>query len=323
MVNAELEAKSPQRRPIFEPTSPERFSRLFFVIVLSYESRRSARGPALAKPDFMVRFWGVRGSIACPGPGTVRYGGNTACVEIRCGGKLFIFDSGSGIRLLGNALLKGRQPRDFDLFFTHTHLDHCHGLPFFAPCYDARNRIRVWAGHLKPDADIEGVLGKMMAAPLFPIPMDIFSAKIEFHDFSAGESFHPHSGITLRTGMLNHPNRATGYRIEHNGKAVAYITDTEQDAGRLDNNVLQLVDRADVMIYDATYTDEEYPTHRHWGHSTWQEGVRLANAAQVKTLVLFHHDPDHDDAFMDRVAAEAERTRPGTVVAQEGLVLER
>jgi phosphoribosyl 1,2-cyclic phosphodiesterase len=275
----------------------------------------------LASPDFMVRFWGVRGSIACPGAGTARYGGNTSCVEVRCADQLFIFDAGSGLRLLGNELLKGGQPHDFDLFFTHTHLDHCHGLPFFAPCYDARNRIRVWAGHLKPDAGIEGVLGKMMAPPLFPIPLDIFSAKLEFNDFAAGESLVTPPGVALRTGILNHPNRATGYRLEHGGKAVAYITDTEHEPGRLDAEVLQLVDRADAMIYDCTYTDDEFPTHRHWGHSTWQEAVRLANAAGVKTLVLFHHDPDHDDTFMDRVAAEAAAARPGTVVAYEGLTL--
>jgi phosphoribosyl 1,2-cyclic phosphodiesterase len=275
----------------------------------------------VANPDFMVRFWGVRGSIACPGPQTMRYGGNTSCIEIRCGGQLFIFDGGSGLRQLGNELMKGGQPREFDLFYTHTHLDHCHGLPFFAPCYDPRNRIRVWAGHLKPDAGIAAILGKMMSAPLFPIPISIFTAKLDFNDFTAGESLTPHVGMTLFTGPLNHPNRATGYRLECDGKAVAYITDTEHEPGRLDRNILKLIDRADVMIYDSTYTDEEYPTHRNWGHSTWQEGVRLADAAQVKTLVLFHHDPDHDDVFMDGVAAEAAKVRPGTIVAHEGLVL--
>jgi phosphoribosyl 1,2-cyclic phosphodiesterase len=274
----------------------------------------------LVHSDYSVRFWGVRGSIACPGPDTVRYGGNTSCVEIRCGTHLMVFDGGTGLRLLGNELIRGGQPADLDLFYSHTHFDHICGLPFFAPCYDRQSKIRIWAGHLNGKG-IEAVLNNMMIAPLFPIPMGIFTAKIEFIDFTAGQVLVPQPGIRLSTGPLNHPNDATGYRIEYGGKIVAYITDTEHRPDALDPNVLKLIDRADVMIYDASYTDAEYLDHRDWGHSTWEEGVRLANAAGVKTLVIYHHDPGHDDDFMDQVAADAAIARPGTIVAQEGLVL--
>lgn len=272
-------------------------------------------------PEFMVRFWGVRGSIACPGPETVRYGGNTSCVEVRCGEHVLIFDGGSGLRALGEALVKHPNPANVDLFYSHTHLDHIIGLPFFAPAYDSKSQIRIWAGHLKPASNIESVLERMMSAPLFPIPIDIFTAKLTFLDFVAGESLVPHPGIEVRTGPLNHPNGATGYRVEYAGKVLAYITDTEHHQGRRDRNVLRLVQDADLMIYDCTFTDREYPAHRNWGHSTWQEGVRIANQANVARVVIFHHDPDHNDAFMDRVAAAAEKRRPGTVVAKEGMVL--
>ncbi len=274
----------------------------------------------MGQADCTVRFWGVRGSIACPGPDTVRYGGNTSCVEIRCGERRLIFDGGTGLRLLGNEVTKSGEATELDLFYSHTHFDHICGLPFFAPCYDARAKLRIWAGHLN-GVGIESVLNNMMIAPLFPIPMGIFTAQISFVDFAAGESLAPHPGIRIGTAPLNHPNGATGYRIEYGGKIVSYITDTEHRPGGLDHNVLNLVDHADVMIYDATYTDAEYPAHKDWGHSTWEEGVRLADAAAVRTLVVFHHDPGHDDAFMDEVAADAAAARPGTVVAQEGLVL--
>jgi phosphoribosyl 1,2-cyclic phosphodiesterase len=274
----------------------------------------------LVHRDYTVRFWGVRGSIACPGPDTVRYGGNTSCVEVRCGDRRLIFDGGTGLRLLGHELMRTGEPAELDLFYSHTHFDHICGLPFFAPCYDAHSSIRIWAGHLN-GTGIETVLNSMMVAPLFPIPMGIFTAKISFVDFAAGEWLAPHPGIRLGTAPLNHPNGATGYRIEYGGRVVAYITDTEHRPEGRDANVLGLIDRADVMIYDATYTDAEYPAHKDWGHSTWEEGVRLANAASVGTLVIFHHDPGHDDEFMDRVAADAAVARPGTIVAQEGLVL--
>jgi phosphoribosyl 1,2-cyclic phosphodiesterase len=276
----------------------------------------------LAQADLTIRFWGVRGSIPCPGPETVRYGGNTSCVEIRCGRHRMVFDGGSGLRPLGNALVAEGKAVNLDLFYSHTHLDHIVGLPFFAPAYSAGNRIRFWAGHLQPSGlDIRSVLKKMMSAPLFPIPIDILTARLEFQDFTAGETLTPHPGVKLVTAPLNHPNGATGYRVEFAGKAVAYITDTEHQPGESDPAVLKLMHGADVVIYDSTYTDDEYPTHQNWGHSTWEEGVRLAREARVKQFVIFHHDPGHDDATMDQIAADAAKAYPGTIVAREGMVL--
>lgn len=269
-----------------------------------------------------MRFWGVRGSIACPGPDTVRYGGNTSCVEIRCGEHLIIFDGGTGLRPLGRTLDANGKKADLDIFFSHTHHDHIGGMLFFSPCYAAGNQLRVWAGHLKPAGkNIKDVLKTMMSPPLFPVPVDIFAAQIEFIDFSAGETLKPYPDVTLKTAPLNHPNGATGYRLEFAGKSVVYLTDVEHLPGESDPNVLSLMQRADIAIYDCTYDGPEFDKHRGWGHSTWQEGLRLADEAKVKQFVIFHHDPDHDDAFMDRIAAAAEKQRPGTVVAKEGMTL--
>lgn len=275
--------------------------------------------------DFSVQFWGVRGSIACPGPDTVRYGGNTSCLEIRCGGRLFIFDAGTGLRLLGQALMKkslsDRGDIDAHLFLTHTHFDHICGLPFFAPLFVPGNHFRLAAGHLKPETDLKQVLVEMMMAPLFPVPPSIFQAQVSYTDFTAGETQSPGDGVVIRTAPLNHPDRATGYRVEYGGRSICYITDTEHVIGAPDQNILGLIQGADLVIYDSTYTDDEYPAYAGFGHSTWQEGVRLADAAAVKTLVIFHHEPTHDDDRMDAIAAEAEAMRPGTIVAREGMVL--
>ncbi|MCK6452555.1 MAG: MBL fold metallo-hydrolase [Alphaproteobacteria bacterium] len=269
---------------------------------------------------FFVRFWGVRGSIAVPGPSTARYGGNTSCLEIRCGSELLIFDAGTGLRPLGNSLAPNGAV-DADLFLTHTHFDHVNGLPFFVPMFIKGNRFRLWAGHLIPQYTLKYVLSEMMIAPLFPAPVEVFQADISYHDFNAGETLHPKRGVALRTAALNHPNNATGYRVEYGGKSICYITDTEHYVDRIDERVVDLVRGADLMIYDGTYTDQEYPRFKGWGHSTWQQGIAVANAAGVKTYVIFHHDPSHDDAFMDKIQAEAEAARPGTLVAREGMTL--
>ena len=266
-----------------------------------------------------VRFWGVRGSIACPGPATLRYGGNTPCVEVRCGGHTLIFDAGTGIRPLGNALVQAANTSDFDIFLSHGHIDHVIGLPFFAPLFVEDQVVRVWAGNLQPAGGVREAVRKLMSFPFFPLQVDALHAELEFHDFRAGETLTPRPGITLRTAALNHPGGAIGYRIEYGGRSVAYVTDIELGDGPIDPGLLELTRNAALVILDTTYIDKELPSHVGWGHSTWQQGLRLAKAANAGKLCLFHHDADHDDAFMDRVAAAAEAARPGTIVAREGL----
>jgi phosphoribosyl 1,2-cyclic phosphodiesterase len=274
-----------------------------------------------------VRFWGVRGSISCAGPEYTRYGGNTSCLEVTAGGRRLIFDAGTGIRTLGLELAR-QAPLDIDIYFTHTHLDHISGLTFFAPLYDQRNSVRMWAGHLEAPYTLKKVVSNLMQAPIYPVTLEIFQASIGFKEFTAGDALMCGT-VAMRTAPLNHPNGATGYRVEYGGKSICYITDTEHREGGLDKTIVDLCRGADLMIYDSSYTDEEYPRYKGWGHSTWQEAVRIADAAGVGTVVLFHHDPSHDDAFMDDVARKAAALRPGSapgglprvIVAHEGLTL--
>ena len=266
--------------------------------------------------DFYVRFWGVRGSIASSGPDTLRYGGNTSCLEVRCGQRLLVFDAGTGARLLGQAL--SAEPLDFDHFFSHTHCDHIVGLPFFVPFYRKGANIRIRAGHLSPPHTMESTLHLFMSAPLFPVPFNVFRADIKFDNFTAGDTLDLGDGIKVRTARLNHPNGATGYRVCYQGKSICYVTDTEHTPGTPDQNILGLIEGADIVIYDSTYNDAEFPTYVGWGHSTWQEGMRLAEAANVGRLVIFHHEPGRSDDALDAVAIEAKEMFAGAEVAREG-----
>ena len=269
---------------------------------------------------FGVRFWGVRGSIACPSLDHMKYGGNTSCVEVEVGHHRFILDAGTGIRELGKLCLK-KDVRTIHLLLTHTHWDHINGLPFFRPAYHSHRHLRVMAGHLKHQGGVHGALSLLMNDPMFPVPLEAMKAIVEFVDFEAGDDFQLYPDVVIRTAPLNHPNGATGYRIEHNGRAVCYVTDTEHVRGEPDQNILRLIEGADLVIYDSTYTEEEYPHHIGWGHSTWNEGMRLCRAAGAGRLVIFHHEPDHDDAFMDRLQAEATAAWDSVVVAREGMML--
>ena len=271
--------------------------------------------------QFIIHVWGVRGSIACPGAATVRYGGNTPCVEMLVGGYRLIFDAGTGIHVLGQSLLS-HLPVSGHLFFSHSHWDHIQGFPFFSPAFMEGNEFDIYGGVIPRGVTIEQRLQDQMKQPNFPVPLQVMGANLRFHHLDYGDKVNL-ADVTVSTGLLNHPGEAMGYRVSWGDFAVAYITDTEHFPDRLDRNVLELVDQADVLIYDCTYTDQEYnhpqTSKIGWGHSTWQEGVKIAQAAQVKKLVIFHHDPSHDDKFMDAIELQSTQAFPGSIVAREGM----
>jgi phosphoribosyl 1,2-cyclic phosphodiesterase len=274
--------------------------------------------------QFTAYFWGVRGSIACPGQSTVRYGGNTSCVEVQVSGHRLIFDGGTGLRVLGQSLLP-QMPVEAHVFFTHSHWDHIQGFPFFVPAFVKGNRFHIYGAVAPNGSTIEQRLNDQMLHPNFPVPLQIMGADLKFYDIEAGESVRV-GDVLVESALLNHPGEAVGYRVNWQNQAIAYITDTEHFPDRLDENVLWLARNADVLIYDSTYTDEEYYSERSskvgWGHSTWQEAVKIAKAADVKKLVIFHHDPLHDDDFMDQIKENTARHFPNSVVAWEGLKLD-
>lgn len=273
---------------------------------------------------FQIKFWGVRGSIPCPGSETVRYGGNTSCVEMHVGRERLIFDGGTGLRILGQSLM-AENPVKAHLFFTHSHWDHIQGFPFFIPAFIKGNSFKIYAVPSPNGATMKQRLHDQMLHPNFPVPLQIMQADLEFYNLEMGETLHC-GDVTVETRGLNHPGESVGYRVNWQGLSAAYITDTEHFPDRLDDNVLALARQADVMIIDATYTDEEYNDPKYskvgWGHSTWQEAIKIAKAAQVKQLVLFHHDPAHNDDFLDRIGEQATMIFPQTILAREGLSIE-
>ncbi len=273
---------------------------------------------------FEVVFWGVRGSIPTPGKDTVRYGGNTSCVEMRVGGKRLIFDGGTGIRLLGRSLLDVDALTAY-LFFTHYHWDHIQGVPLFDPLYAEGNCLHIH-GVVPPDAGSmeEHFNDRILHIGRSPVPLPQLRADLKFHDLTHGEAFQI-GDVHIELGDLNHPNGAIGYRVTWQGKTAVYCTDTEHLPDHLDENVLTLARDADILIYDAMYTDEEYYNPKSpkigWGHSTWQEGLKVAKAANVKQLVVFHHEPNHSDDLLDDIASQLGQLCEHSCLAHEGLVL--
>lgn len=273
---------------------------------------------------FWVKFWGVRGSVPTPGSGTVRYGGNTSCVEMRLGKKRLIFDGGTGLRVLGMSLLK-EMPVEAYLFFSHTHWDHIQGFPFFVPAFIPVNQFHIYGAITPNGATIYDRLCDQMNNPNFPVPIQVMQSEMKFHDLVPGDRLTLDDEITIETAPLNYPNIAVGYRITWQGKTAVYCPDTEHFPDRMDDNVLRLARDADLLIYDATYTNEEYYDHHApkigWGHSTWEVGVAIAKQAGVKQIVMFQHDPSHDDNFLDQVQADVKAQFSNGLVAREGMCL--
>ncbi len=269
---------------------------------------------------FQVRFWGVRGSIPAPGPKTQRYGGNTPCVEMRCGDELLIFDLGTGVRVLGDALVAAGGPARASIFLSHYHYDHLQGLPFFTPIFNPKNAFTVY-GAPRDGRSVKEVLAGQMVQPYFPVTAEqVFKAQMTYKDLGSGQVLEL-GPARIRTLDLNHPGGNLGYRVECGGKSVVYATDVEHGCAG-DKDLVEFARDADVLIIDAMYTVDEYrgrkgASKEGWGHSTWESAVETANAAKVKKLVLFHHDTNRDDDEMDRFVEEVRKHRPEVIAAIE------
>ncbi|MDI6721859.1 MAG: MBL fold metallo-hydrolase [Candidatus Aenigmarchaeota archaeon] len=266
-----------------------------------------------------IRYWGTRGSIPSPsaegfGFYTQRYGGNTSCVEVLTPGEEIIIDAGSGIRMLGLDVMKRKKdgPWASYLLLSHSHWDHIQGFPFFVPGYLPDNSIKIYGQEKdffimrRARPTTKQVLEHQQVHPYFPVPLEMMKGGMEFNDMNGKETLDIGS-TRIRTAELNHPDGYIGFRLEHDGKVFVYASDNETDGGRLGENLLELSENADLLLHDAQYTPEEYQMKKSWGHSTYEHAIDNALRANAKKLVLFHHDPVHDDEYLDSLFDRANK----------------
>jgi phosphoribosyl 1,2-cyclic phosphodiesterase/ActR/RegA family two-component response regulator len=312
---------------ITKPVDPQSLASI--VAGLSANGRKNARPQGHGRPEdrdgTRLKFWGVRGSIAAPGPETVYYGGNTSCVEVRLGNDIIILDAGTGIRKLGLALVEEFQDRPINLnvLITHTHWDHIQGFPFFPPAYNLNNKVTIY-GFEGARLGLEGTLSSQMESPYFPISMQQMPGAITIRELK--ETSFRVCSVEVKAHFLNHPGVCIGYRLFTPGGSICYLPDVElfqhlrtrrkEGAGPAqakgfdsvpeeDRATLEFIREAEVLILDSQYDAKEYDQHIGWGHSCFEDGVTFAIEAGVKRLFLFHHDPEHTDEHISRMVARA------------------
>ncbi len=283
---------------------------------------------------YTVTFWGARGSIPTPGAHTARYGGNTSCVAVEADGQLVILDAGTGIRGLGLTLVGLNGSVQAEILLSHTHWDHIQGLPHFKPFFAPGNAVRIW-GSKQGSKSLDEILHLQMDPAVFPIPLTAVSAALTVKEVRPGGEFTV-GPFRAQSMQLRHPGTTLAYRLVPvaGGRSMAYVTDNELGPGgsydtppSWRRELVKFLSGVDLLIHDAMYTPAELDSHRGWGHSSYEESVELAAEAGAKRLVLFHHEPEHDDEALDALLAAAQRSakRRGTptdvIAAQEGMQL--
>ncbi|MDN5278832.1 MAG: hypothetical protein PWR01_2797 [Clostridiales bacterium] len=253
-----------------------------------------------------IKVWGCRGTLPSPGHHTLKFGGNTTCIEIRNEKNfLTIIDAGSGMRLLGKELIKEENLSEMCLILTHAHWDHLMGFPFFIPAYFSRFKINV-CGVASAKTFMRHILARQLEAPYFPVNFEDLKASFNFD--CAGPGCDRCHNLAIDSINLSHPNGGFAYKFSENGKVFAFITDNElgfqHPGGKLPKDYVNFAMGADLLFHDAQYTDKEYEKTRGWGHTTYNEALKLAIEAKVKRFGIFHHDPDRTDEELDRIVAE-------------------